>query len=177
MVKMGKKKYGVMLTTEVAVPEGEPLVCSVFVEKIDSSVLTLNIVEEKSVGVPMFKLRNMDLQAADVESTPLVMELSSDKILDSPPVSGMTVPKAQRPRTVSGTGGRASMFGGSNSKPKAEKPKKPEPEVPDGEAPPPAAPSGGIMGKIKRGTSIATKKPEAAAPAADEATPAAEAKA
>merc|ERR1719224_400379 len=83
----------------------------------------------------------MDLQAADVESTPLVMELSSDKILDSPPVSGMTVPKAQRPRTVSGTGGRASMFGGSNSKPKAEKPKKPEPEVPDGEPPPPRAAS------------------------------------
>lgn len=168
MVKMVKKKYGVMLTTEVAVEEGEPLICSVFVEAVDSSVLTLSIFEDKAEGVPQFKLPDRDFQKEDVVTMPLTIELTPEKILDSPPVSGMTVPKAQRPRTISGTGGRASVFGGSNPKP----PKEPKPE---GE---PTESKGGIMGKIKRGTSIATKKDAAAAPpAAEEATPTAETKA
>lgn len=88
-------------------------------------------------------------------------ELEPGTILAAPYTAGLVVPKAQRPRTTSANGGRTSMFGSGPKPPKAEKP--------EGEAP------GGIMSKIKRGTSIAKK---AEAPAAEpEATAPTEAKA
>lgn len=158
-VKLTRKQYGVemiVLDSSLATEEAPaPVECSVFCVTVDSFVLKLDICTTKVEGKTVYMLPPKDKQTADISSAPLSIELEPATILAAPYTQGMVAPKGQRPRTASSNGGRTSIFG---SGPKAAKEPKPEGE----------APSGGIMSKIKRGTSIATKKTDAAAaPAAD----------
>lgn len=157
-VKLTREKYGIAMITldsSLATEDSpDPVECSVFCEKVSSFILTLNICTEMEGGKAIFKLPPKDKQLQDITSVPLSTELEPATILAAPYTAGLVVPKAQRPRTTSANGGR-TMFGSASKPAKAEKP--------EGEA------TGGIMSKIKRGTSI--KKAEAPAAEPDATAP------
>jgi len=148
LVKLERKKNGIEMTVEdLSLKEGEVVLCSVFCEEIDTFVLKLDVLADSSDGL---KLPPKDKQAVDIKTTPLLLELTPEQIKGAPHLAGMKVPKAQRPRTTSGTGGiRTSLMG--------KGPKEPKPEKVEGEK------KKGIMDKITRGTSLA--KTPAADPA------------